>query len=266
MIEDTRALTAQLAADPSSLVFLALGETLRRRGQLDAAQKVALAGLSHYPHLPDAHDLYARILCDRGDFERAFDEWDMALRLDPELVGALKGIGFLYFRAGGYANALQHLQAGVTVAPGDEGLVEAITRVQEAAALARGRAPSAAQPAPAVTPQADLMAALEDMAGKWLLVDAGGLPLKGKLGDQDDAVAALVAGTAREASRTAKLLQLGEWRSLLIECTDADFCLLKPTEETFLLEAGAPGEPVGQLALLADRAARATRAWLESVG
>ena len=39
MSDDIRALTAQLAADPASLVFLPLGEALRRRGQLDSAQK-----------------------------------------------------------------------------------------------------------------------------------------------------------------------------------------------------------------------------------
>ncbi|HMV33599.1 MAG TPA: hypothetical protein PKA50_15880, partial [Gemmatimonadales bacterium] len=91
MTEDIRALSAQYAADPSSLVFLRLGEGLRHRGQLDAALKVALAGLNRYPHLPDAHDLYARILADRRDYASAFDEWDTVLRLAPHHVGAHKG-------------------------------------------------------------------------------------------------------------------------------------------------------------------------------
>ena len=42
--DDIQALTAQLARDPSSLVFLPLAESLRRRGQLDAALTVALQG------------------------------------------------------------------------------------------------------------------------------------------------------------------------------------------------------------------------------
>ena len=73
MTEDIRALSAQYAADPTSLVFLRLGEALRLRGQLDAGLKVAVSGLSRYSHLPDAHDLYARILADRQDFATAFD-------------------------------------------------------------------------------------------------------------------------------------------------------------------------------------------------
>ena len=100
MIEDIRALSAQYAADPSSLIFLRLAEALRLRGQTDAAHKVAVQGLTRYPHLPDAHDLFARILADQQDYANAFDEWDTVLRLVPQHIGAHKGIGFLYYRAG----------------------------------------------------------------------------------------------------------------------------------------------------------------------
>jgi len=60
MADDIRALSAQLAQDPQSLVFLRLGEALRRKGQLEAALRVALNGLERHPHLADAHDLYAK--------------------------------------------------------------------------------------------------------------------------------------------------------------------------------------------------------------
>src|SRR5438552_15897767 len=83
MADEIRALSAQLAQDPQSLVFLRLGEALRRKGQLDAALRVAVNGLERHPHLADAHDLYARILTDKHDYARAFDEWDMAVRIAP---------------------------------------------------------------------------------------------------------------------------------------------------------------------------------------
>jgi hypothetical protein len=60
--DDIKTLTARLADEPASLAFLELGEALRRRGQLDAAYKVARGGLSRYPALADAHDLLGRIL------------------------------------------------------------------------------------------------------------------------------------------------------------------------------------------------------------
>ena len=45
MADEIRALSAQLAQDPQSLVFLRLGEALRRKGQLDSATRVAMNGL-----------------------------------------------------------------------------------------------------------------------------------------------------------------------------------------------------------------------------
>src|SRR5918998_2993239 len=98
--DDIRTLTARLADEPASLAFLELGEALRRRGQLEAAYKIARGGLNRYPGLADAHDLLARVLGDQGDLAGAFDAWVEALRIDPMLTSALKGIAFLYFRAG----------------------------------------------------------------------------------------------------------------------------------------------------------------------
>ena len=49
MSDDIKTLTTRLADEPASLAFLELGEALRRRGQLDAAYKVARGGLTRYP-------------------------------------------------------------------------------------------------------------------------------------------------------------------------------------------------------------------------
>src|SRR5437763_964019 len=92
MVDHVRRLSDELVRDPGSRVFVPLGEALRRRGQLDLALKVTLRGLERHPHFADAHDLLARIAVDRGDLERAFDEWDMVLRLVPGHLGALTGM------------------------------------------------------------------------------------------------------------------------------------------------------------------------------
>ena len=168
MTEDIRGLTAALAADPASLVFLRLGEALRRRGQLDAAQKVALAGLNRYPHLPDAHDLYARVLADRQDFANAFDEWDMALRLDPNHLGSLKGIGFLYFQAGDAEHAREHLRAAAAIVPDDEGVLSALALVERGPAMRAPGRPEARStvspptPGPSATPVLSFAPAEDD--------------------------------------------------------------------------------------------------------
>ena len=49
MADDVRRWSEELARDPSSLVFLQLGEALRKQGQLDLALRIALRGLERHP-------------------------------------------------------------------------------------------------------------------------------------------------------------------------------------------------------------------------
>ena len=278
MSEDLRIMTSQLAADPTSLVFLPLGEELRRRKQLASAQKVAVAGLSRYPNLADAHDLYARILGDGGDFEAAFDEWGIALRLDPGHSGAHKGIGFLYFVAGELPRALEHLQKATAAMPDDEGIAAAIARVKEGLGQVAEEAPAATLPESApveeeetLAPEPDdVFAGFEGAEDRLLLVDeqgrrlAGGLRAPGGV-DVADRVAAYLAGVSREAARATKLLEMGSWESLTIQSANGNFHLVAPTADTILLVGRPSDVPLGRLAALSERAAQVASRWMESV-
>jgi tetratricopeptide (TPR) repeat protein len=272
--EDIRSLSAQYAADPASLVFLRLAEALRQRRQLDAAVKVALQGLTRYPHLPDAHDLYARILADRHDYASAFDEWDMVLRLAPGHLGAHKGIGFLYYRAGEPEHALYHLRLAAEQDPGDAGLHAAVERVAGGreiwdAPMPEAPAAERVEEARASTVSAgDPFHGLEGAAERLVLVDQDGFRLGGGLiapdgRDVSEEAAAVLAGATREATRAAKVLELGDWSHLTIEGAEISMCLLRPTQDTSLLAAMDAGLPAGQLAFFAERASKAARTWLE---
>ena len=277
MTDDIRALTARLADEPSSLAFLELGEALRRRGQLDAAYKVVRGGLSRYPGLADAHDLLGRILGDQGDLAGAFDAWADALRFDPMQSGALKGIGFLYFRAGDVAAALEHLQRAAEINPDDESIAQALARVRAAARAPVGQpdqseATFASDPAPAVAVENAPSATspfpgLENGDQGVMLVDGNGLRLSGSLrspGNEDvgDRVAAELAGVSREASRTTRLLGLGAWEAIAVESPEGNLFLVAPTPHTLLLTMRDPSLPMARLGLIAERAARDARAWL----
>jgi tetratricopeptide (TPR) repeat protein len=295
--DDIRTLTARLAEEPTSLAFLELGEALRRRGQLEAAHKIARGGLARYPGLADAHDLLARILADQGDLAGAFDAWADALRLDPMGTGALKGIAFLYFRAGDAAAAIEHLQRAAEADPDDPSVAQALARVRresrgmaqrpmerrsEPPADAPVSTPVAAAPAPTAphagpppqAPPAESGPAspFSEMEGdqSLVLVDAKGLMLAGSLpapdgSDAGDRVAAHLAGVSREAARTTRLLGLGSWQSIAIECADANFVLVRPTGDTVLLAMRESSLPTARVGLVAERAARAAKRWLERV-
>ena len=293
MSDDIRGLTQRLADEPSSLAFLELGEALRRRGQLEAAGKMVRGGLDRYPGLADAHDLLGRILGDQGDLAGAFDAWADALRLDPMRTGALKGIAFLYFRAGDVEAALDHLQRAAEADPDDPAIPQAIERVRrdarEAGQAGFPQVPEPAPPepvvempplsaAPAAGPaetSAHLLAAADSpFAGVGqedrglLLVDANGQRLGGGLTapdghDAGDRTAAHLAGLTREAARATRLLGLGSWHSIAIECPDAHVFLAAPTADTLLLAVREPTLPMARLGLLAERAGRVARGWLE---
>lgn len=272
MADDVKSLSAELARDPQSLVFLRLGELLRKKGQHDAAQRVAVQGLQRHPHLADAHDLYARILADRHDYERAFDEWDMALRIAPAHTGALKGLAFLYFKVGDVAQAEAHLLTAKEATPDDPSIDQALALVRGRETETASPAPAPALPAPlaepAVLEESRVFAGLEGAQEGLLLLDALGRVLGGALRDPQgkdvtDVVAAYLAGVSQEAARTAKLLGLGQWTGLAAEGRLGHVHVAAPTAEALLLVVRDRGVPMGRLAVLARRAAQAARRWLE---
>jgi tetratricopeptide (TPR) repeat protein len=275
--EDIRALTTRLAEEPGSLAFLELAEALRRRGQLEAAGKVARGGLSKYPGLADAHDLMARILSDQGDLAGAFDAWADALRIDPMRTGALKGIAFLYFRAGDATAAIEHLQRAAEADPDDESIAQALVKVRRESRPFSLRPIEPAPPSPEAVIEravasADPGSPFADLDGgrSLVLVDANGLRLAGSLPALDgeeagDRVAAQLAGVSREAARATRLLGLGTWQSITLESSDGHFVLVRPTGETVLLAAREQSLPMARVVLLAERAARAAKQWLEQV-
>jgi predicted regulator of Ras-like GTPase activity (Roadblock/LC7/MglB family) len=282
MSDDVKALSTELARDPQSLVFLRLGEVLRQKRQFDAAARIALHGLERHPHLADAHDLYARILADRHNYEQAFDEWDMTLRIAPQHTGALKGLAFLYFKVGDLAQAEAHLQTASHIAPDDPSIAQAFAMIRgepgvapagperegEVEPVSEGE--GTAEPARLVSqlPDERIFAGLEGAQEGLLLLDAAGLVLGGALktpdgADVTDTVAAYLAGVSQEAARTARLLGMGGWRGLSAEGQGGHVYVAQPTSESMLLMVRDRSVPLGRLGMLAQRAAQVARSWLE---
>jgi len=262
MTDHIEAKTEQLTRDPTSLVFLELGEALRRRGRLEAAVRVALTGVERHPDLLDAHDLYARVLADVGDFARARETWAGVLARDPRHLGALKGLGFLYYWAGDLDSALDHLEDALATDPTDQSVVQALMTVRAAAQEEPAQDTSdTEEPDP-------VFAGLDGAERGILLVDDRGRILGGRLQslagtDVSDRAAAYLAGATQEAERTARLLELGTWQSIVAEGQGGNIHVSAPTQTSLLLIVRDRGVPAGRLSMLAQRAAHAARRWLE---
>ena len=294
MADDVRRWSDELARDPASLVFLPLGETLRRQGQLDLALKIAMRGLERHSHNTDAHDLLARIAVDRGELQRAFDEWDMVLRLTPGHLGALKGMAFVRFQQGNTAEAESYLQQAAAVG-GDEEISAALTNLRAAGRGTRdagggardaGRgmredgANSSARPAspgprPADAPRPatnDPRALFADILGEHeqtaLLLDDQGLVLAGiYVGDDGRDVAAEVgaelSGVTDAARRATKHLNIGEWRAIVLETEVAVVTMAPSAGDGLLVVAASRATPLGLVRRVLDRCLTRARQWLE---
>jgi predicted regulator of Ras-like GTPase activity (Roadblock/LC7/MglB family)/predicted Zn-dependent protease len=277
MSDDVSRLSDELARDPASRVFVPLGETLRKQGQLDLALKVTVRGLERHPHFADAHDLLARIAVDRGEMERAFDEWDMVLRLAPGHLGALRGMGFVCFQQGRLAEAEQYLSAAVAAGDADEGLALALSNVRAsrqhvagtAAARGGGNAgePAALPPGTSKDPHflfADVLTEAEQTA---LLLDAEGFVLAGAYVGYDgrdvaQEVGAELSGVTDAARRATRHLSLGEWTSIVFETEVAVVAMAPSAGDGLLVIATSRSTPLGLVRRLLDRCSDRARRWL----
>ena len=278
MADDVRRWSDELARDPASLVFLPLGETLRRQGQLDLALKIAMRGLERHSHNTDAHDLLARIAVDRGELQRAFDEWDMVLRLTPGHLGALKGMAFVRFQQGNTAEAEQYLQRAAEHG-GDTEVMAALANLRSRGARddgreARdGRGENHARPASLVAhPANDPRALFADILGQEeqtaLLLDDQGLVLAGiYVGEDGRDVAAEVgaelSGVTDAARRATKHLDIGEWRAIVLETEVAVVTMAPSAGDGLLVVAASKATPLGLVRRVLDRCLQRARQWLE---
>jgi tetratricopeptide (TPR) repeat protein len=116
--------------DPGSLAFVPLAELYRTQGRLDIARRVCVRGLHRHPTHVEAHHVLGRIYRDADDLERAYDEWDIALRLDPLDLASRRAIGFLCLERGQLEEAGKHIRRALSIDPDDPRLRRALRLVE----------------------------------------------------------------------------------------------------------------------------------------
>jgi tetratricopeptide (TPR) repeat protein len=263
MADDIHRWSDELARDPASLVFLQLGEALRRQGQLEVALKIALRGLDRHPRHAEAHDLVARIAVDRRDFARAFEEWEMVLRIVPEHLGAMKGLGYLCFQQGRMEEAERFLKRAAAGGAGTD----------VGAALQNMRRQSGAIRSPIVDasdindPQRLFADLLVDDGQTALLLDANGYVLGGLYLDPDgndlgQEIGAQLSGISDEVIRATRYLDIGEWKSILFETHAAVVAMAPAADESLLVVAASRATPLGLLRRHLDRCSERAAQWL----
>jgi predicted regulator of Ras-like GTPase activity (Roadblock/LC7/MglB family) len=264
MSDDIRTLSETLAADPSSVVFVQLGETLRRTGQLELAWRVAVRGLERHAQRADAHDLVARIAVDRGDHVRARAEWEAVLALSPGHSGALKGLGFLCFRRGELEEASRYLGAALATDPLDQAVAAALDTVRASHAEERP-VEGPAGPGPGADARTLFHDVLGDAPQTAILLDADGYVVAGEYRTADGRdvgadIGAQLSGVSEEAHRAMRHLGLGLWRQIVFEAETASVAMA-PSGGGVLLVAAPRSVPLGYVRRLLERSLDRVRRW-----
>lgn len=302
MADEIRRWSDELARDSSSLVFLQLGEALRRQGELEVALKIAMRGAERHPRNADAHDLVARIAVDLQDLSRAFEEWEAALQLVPHHVGAMKGLGYVCFQQGRFDEAERYLN-GAAAGGGGTDVSSALATVRRTSGGFAGGADTPSQrPAatpvytrhpqddmprpvhatpmesrsiansePAMPPSDDpqwlFVDLLLDDAQTALLLDASGLVLGGVYSDAHGAdvsqeVGARLSGISDEVVRAAHHLDLGDWKSMTFETEIAVVAMAPAADNSLIVVAASRATPLGLVRRLLDRCWERAAEWL----
>ena len=266
MADDIRTLSETLAADPSSTVFVQLGEALRRSGQLELAWRVATRGLERHAQRADAHDLVARIAIDRGDFARARDEWASVLTLAPGHGGAQKGLGFLCFHQGDLDEAARYLGAALAADPTDQSLATALDTVRASQPGRRPIEEALTEPAPVTDARTLFQDVLGDGAQTAILLDADGYVVAGQYRTDDGRdrgadIGAQLSGVSDEANRAMRHLGMGRWRQIVFEADTASVAMA-PSGGGVLLVAAPRTVPLGYVRRLLERSLDRASRWM----
>jgi predicted regulator of Ras-like GTPase activity (Roadblock/LC7/MglB family) len=288
--EDIRAMSEQLAADPSSLVFLPLCEALLARGDLAHAARVARRGADRHGGRADAQDLVARIALAQGDPTTAEAAWTNALRIQPEFGAAHRGLGFLRYQQGRLDDAEHHLGIVRDGSPNDPALQAAWAAVQTARAeMAASTEITEVSIAPAAResrvsaresrPSASFVAltgaetastlfdeALGETSQVALLLDRDGLVVAGHYltadgSDLGAVIGAHLSGVSEEAARAMRHFKLGAWTRISLEAEAATIAMA-PSGEGVTLVAAPRDVPLGFVRRTLDQSVSLARRWL----
>ena len=243
-----------VARDPASLLFLPLAREYQARGLRDAAIRLCHRGLERHPQNVDAHHLLGQLYREAGDATRAFDEWDIALRLDPAHEASRRELDALRATRGDAA-------AGAGERPENAIAADSELDSRAAAAETPPARPDVADPFAECAGEQGLLGAL--------LTDAQGLVLGGSVDGRDGSTAAAMAaslhGLAADADEATRHLDLGGWTQLVLE-SDVRTVVLTPLKQGHAAAVLDSELPLGWRLRVSEKVHGSAARWLAMEG
>jgi tetratricopeptide (TPR) repeat protein len=135
-----------LTRDPASRQFLALADEYRKQGQTREAISVLERGLEQDPSAVAGHVALGRLFQQGGRLDEALSSFQVALKLDPQNLVALRQMADVHLSRGDTVEAIKKLKLFRGLSPGDREVNELIRQLD-------GELAAAAAPRPPVRPE-----------------------------------------------------------------------------------------------------------------
>jgi len=254
-----RELTAELRRSEDPLTFARLADLLREQGRLVEARSMCEQCIARYPTYAPVRLALARVCEVEGDLNRAEAELRVATGIEPHNRTSRAALGRLLLQRGATAEARQHLEHALFLAPGD-----AAARALLAQASRQDTLAPQAQPPGTETPRLGCVDAVEQVLAHLgttdgvqavVLVDHSGLLIgsRGSVGAPDDVISALANETWQLARTYMVRMEQGTLRQATIHGSRAVF-VLAPTGPGLLAVATAPSARLGLVNLQIETA------------
>jgi len=244
-----RQLSAELQRTEDPLTFAQLAELLLKQGRVLEARSVCVQCIARYPAYTTARVVLAQVCEAQGDLERQEAELRAVIAVEPHNRVCRVALGRLLVKRGAAAEAREHLEHALFLAPGDATARGLLAQAcgQEVVPMA---APLASRPRQeqAVAPiqrALDLLIETEGVEGAVWVDDTGlAIGSRGEMEAVETGLSARANETWQLAKRCMVKLDLGALQHATVLSERATF-ILAPAKPGLLVVATKPRARLG---------------------
>jgi predicted regulator of Ras-like GTPase activity (Roadblock/LC7/MglB family) len=243
-----------LSHNPDSLIFAALSEAYRKKGDLAKAFHVCSRGLKFHPDYGPGHLVMAKINMERGMYSEAEKELALAVEADGETRGTELLLAQILIKKGQTKEARKILKKLKVTDPGNQVVGELLEAVKQKAESGKpGYDMMTVQDRWRIEKVVDLkdgvhyLKSLPGVLGA-LAVGENGLVLESKLSptlDKETIGAATAMITRCVANRVSRI-GFGEYGQILIEADNLELWITRLKDQAFVL-CCAPDASLGAI-------------------
>ena len=246
-----------LSRNPESLIFAALSDAYRKKGDLAKAFHICTRGLKLFPHYGPGHLVMAKINMDRGMYSEAEKELALAVQADGETRATELLLAQILVKKDQINDAKKVLEKLKTIDPENQVLGELLETIKQKADFRKTGKPDydvmTVQERWRIEKVVDLkdgvhyLKSLPGIVGA-LVVGEDGLVLESRLNPnfKKEQIGAIATSITRCVKDGISGIGFGEYEQVLMETEDIEFWIMKFNQHAFVL-CCAPEANLGAL-------------------